>query len=147
MNLSCTYYSHWKIWQNSLNRWFLYLRHVKYFDFSILSMSSTSRTLKRRSSRMTSISWILSLLSHVVGLPRAYSIGLPFLLSLNLLCQVYTNVQETYLCLNRGQTCLNTVMNDKSARRIIIRRCHFWKFLTKGVCTYNVKKYIYEVIL
>ena len=45
------------------------------------------------------------------------------------------------LSLNRGQTLIKTVLIYNSMRRIIVRRCNFWKFLTEGVCTYNVIKY------
>ena len=99
-------------------------------DFPIPSMSTTSRTVKRRCSRMTSITRFMSWSSFFVGLPCTSSIGLPFQTSLNLLCQVYTNVcvlQLFSFSSNRCQTSLNTLLNNNSVLRIIVR--HFEKFL------------------
>ena len=145
-NLSRTYYSHWKIWQNPLNIWFPYPKHAIYFTYcqtavftydihqlNFKCVVSFCRSTTRLLHRIT----ILTIFKPFV--PSAYQ------------CQrrMFVLFYRFHLSfsLNRGQTYLNTVLNDKSVSHIIVRRCHFWKFLTEGVCTYNViKMFIYKVI-
>ena len=91
MKPSRTYSSHWKIWQTSLNRLFPYPKH----------MSPTSCIVKRRCTRMTSITRFISLSFFFVVLPRSSSVGSPLQPSLNRLCQIYTRyipMSETRVC-------------------------------------------------
>ena len=100
---------------------------------------------------MTSITWFffgLFLSVYHATLPLAHHSNYP----LNC-CARCIPKSETHVCvvllfqlslsLNRGQTLIKTVLIYNSMRRIIVRRCHFWKFLTEGVCTYNVIKYYF----